>query len=395
MSGLAGRELEEVAAKYARKAITLDSQGNFADAVVYYQNAIETLLRLVELYPNDPINRIYLERVKAYRERVKALQVIRGVNQIEEPSGVKKNDSGVRIAPVVEIVKASFEDLLMTEKPRVSMNDIVGLEEAKLALRQAIVYPCERPDLFPLGWPRGILLFGPPGCGKTMLAASVANEIDGYFISIDAANIMSKWLGDAEKNVKRLFTYARSLLVDGKPVIVFIDEADSLLAIHRQEVSGEARVRNQFLKEIDGIVDKGRNSKLYILAATNKPWLLDEPFLRRFQKRIYVPPPDLRSRKLLFERYTAPLVLDKDVVLDELAEMTEGYTASDIRDICQDAQLKVVTELFESGRAKEPASKPRPITMDDFKYVTKSRKPSLISEHIRLYEKWNHNFGAT
>jgi len=391
-----GEELEDAAARYASEAIRLDSQGNYAGAIVKYQNAVEALLKLIRLYPDNPVNRLYYEKAMAYQERIKALQRLRGIYGAPEGESSPARgdaDGGIRVAPMVETVKATFEELLVTEKPNVSSKDVVGLDNAKLALRQAIVYPYQRPDLFPLGWPRGILLFGPPGCGKTMLAAAIANEIDGYFLSVDAASIMSKWLGDAEKNVAKLFAYARGLS-ESKPVIIFIDEVDSLLTVHRQEVGGETRVRNQFLKEMDGLSDKGKNLQLYVLAATNKPWMLDEPFLRRFQKRIYVQPPDEATRKLLFEKYTEPLVLDSNVNLGELAKLTEGYSASDIRDICQDAQLRVVTELFESGRASDPRSRPRPIKLEDFKEIIKQRKPSLIAERIKLYEKWNEMYSA-
>ncbi len=164
------------------------------------------------------------------------------------------------------------EELVITEKPKVNWDEVVGLDVAKKAVKEAIVYPVQRPDLFPLGWPRGILLFGPPGCGKTLLAAAVATEIDANFYSIDAASIMSKWLGEAEQNVAKLFGSARKSATDGKPAIVFVDELDSLMGAHTNEVGGEIRVRNQFLKEMDGIVDKGKNLHVYVIGATNKPW---------------------------------------------------------------------------------------------------------------------------
>jgi SpoVK/Ycf46/Vps4 family AAA+-type ATPase len=125
----------------------------------------------------------------------------------------------------------------MKEKPRVSWNEVIGLEDAKRAIRESIVYPMKRADLFPLGWPRGILLYGPPGCGKTLLAAAAAAEIDGYFINVDAASMMSKWLGEAEKNISKLFKMARSLNeTESVPVLLFIDEIDSLLGTRNSEV---------------------------------------------------------------------------------------------------------------------------------------------------------------
>ncbi len=164
-------------------------------------------------------------------------------------------------------------------------DEVVGLDTAKKAIKEAIIYPVQRPDLFPLGWPRGIMLFGPPGCGKTLLAAAAATEIDATFFSIDAASIMSKWLGEAEQNVAKLFGSARKSSNEGKPAIVFVDEVDSLMGQHSNEVGGEIRVRNQFLKEMDGIVDKGKNLHVYVIGATNKPWDLRLGFHPKIPKK--------------------------------------------------------------------------------------------------------------
>ena len=238
-------------------------------------------------------------------------------------------------------------------------------------------------------------MYGPPGCGKTLLAAATASEIDSYFITVDAASIMSKWLGEGEKNVAKLFNSARKLLEkDAKSVIVFIDELDSILGSRSNEVGGEVRVRNQFLKEMDGISDKGKHIHLYVIGATNKPWALDWPFLRRFQKRIYVPLPDIRARTQMLGQYTAPLKIDLDLRMDDLAKMTEGYSGSDVRDICQGVQLRVVGELFEATGAEDKEVQPRPIDVGDFREVLKLRKPSVSPEMLKAYANWAENFKA-
>jgi SpoVK/Ycf46/Vps4 family AAA+-type ATPase len=380
--------LENEAMKYAADAVKYDKMGDKDKAAESYKRAVEQLTRLIKLYPDYTFNKFYVEKVTTYQERIRFLKSEDG-----EETGIEKYTSfETKQTSTQEAVEEDGAE--PSEKPNVTWGEVAGLEDAKRAIKEVIVYPVKRPDLFPLGWSRGLLLFGPPGCGKTLLAAAVANEIDAQFIQIDPANIMSKWLGAAEQNVAKIFGAARRTAMANKPVIIFMDEVDSILGVHTNEVGGEVRMRNQFLKEMDGLQDKGKNYHLYVVAATNKPWDLDWAFIRRFQKRVMVPLPDYATRLQMFEINSAQLEMTQDVDFHILTQLTDGYTGSDIKDICQVVRQEVIRELFESGEADDTKAKPRPLSMVDFKRAISNRKPSVSKEMIKEYDKWFDQFKA-
>ena len=367
-----------MAVRYANEAIQFDRQGSKGMAVSRYQRASEVLLKLCSLYPEAPTNKVYMEHIENFRRRIKEL-----------------NDQGVHAGASrsSQLAVEQTEHFSPIQKPNVRWNDIADLRDAKMAVEESVIYPAKRPDLFPLGWPRGILFFGPPGCGKTLLAAAIATEINADFFCIDAASVMDKWLGQSEKNVAGLFQDARKASASGRPAIIFIDEVDSLVGIRADEVGGEVRTRNQFLKEMDSISDKSAPLHVYVVGATNKPWALDEAFIRRFQKRIFVPLPNTEARTELVSIYSKDLTMSSDVSADELVRMSEGYSASDIRDILQSAQIKVVRELFQSQKITD-RSRPRAISMEDIREILHRRRPSVSSDMLRFYDKWYERYKA-
>ncbi|MGC9210071.1 MAG: AAA family ATPase [Acidilobus sp.] len=375
--------LENLAKKKIEEGLQAEKNKDYSTAADKYRKALEALEEIIRNYPDHPLIGVYRKMYNDVKSRLKYVE-------IKGAQAVSLSDDLVRVDIKGEAEQGPDElpEFVLKERPKVTFDDIAGLEEAKRAIREAIIYPITKPELFPLGWPRGILLYGPPGTGKTMLAAAVANEVSGEFLYADAASIMSKWLGEGEKNVKRLFEYARSKARSGTPVIIFIDEVDALFGVHSNEVGGEVRVRNQFLKEMDGLQDKSERLHVYVIAATNKPWALDEPFIRRFQKRIYVPLPDYQARKQLLEMLISKLPSGAKVDIDLLASRLEGYSGSDIKDLVQDAYMRVVREYFERGGSL------RPLTMEDFEEALKRRKPSVDERMLRAYQEWTEKFKA-
>lgn len=371
----ASEELEQMAVKFAHEAIEFDKQGAKNNAISRYERSVEVLLKLCALYPGVPQNRLYLEQIENYKQRIRQLK----------ENGHLESDHAAR-------QPARLEELILSEKPSVKWSEIADLHDAKKAIEEAIVFPMKRPDLFPLGWPRGILFFGPPGCGKTLLAAAIATEIDAEFYSIEASSLISKWLGESEKNVAELFENARHAAQEGRAVIIFIDEIDSFFGVRSDEVGGEVRTRNQFLQEMDSVLDKKRASHVYVIGATNKPWDLDQAFIRRFQKRIYVPLPHPDARHEMLDMYTKDLKLANDVDLGILVEKTEGYSGSDFHDVFQAAQTKVAREVIEGEHASR--GQPRPISMDDMREILRRRKPSVSPHMLSLYDKWFETYKA-
>ncbi|MGQ9478402.1 MAG: AAA family ATPase [Thermoproteota archaeon] len=379
MSSLSWRsELERNAIRKAHEAVSLDSRGDYKSAIGLYRETVEILMQLYTLTDNESIKRVYLDRIREYQKRIDKLEGL--VKRKEEVVYIDKTEKKE------EGDDKWLQDVVLIEKPSVRWEDIMDLEEAKKKLYVNVIFPTIRPDVYRLPWSTGILFYGPPGCGKTLLAAALANSIKATFYLVKASSILSKWLGESEKNIARLFEHARRNSSSSEPAIIFVDEVESIVGTHIYETGGEARARLQLQQEMDGLMSKGKVEHLYVIAATNNPWLLPDAFLRRFEERLYVPPPDFRARKLLFMYFTSKLNLRPPIYYDELARLTEGYSAHDIENICKDAFKITIEEFFEQGDPMK--GNPRPVSMEDLVKAIRSRGSSISKESLQKMEEW-------
>ncbi len=283
---------------------------------------------------------------------------------------------------------------VVVQVPNVKWEDVGGLEEVKEELKMAVEWPLKYPELFKAAGatqPKGILLYGPPGTGKTLLAKAVANESEANFISVKGPEIMSKWVGESEKAIREIFRKARQ----AAPAIVFFDEIDSIAPMRgRGFDSGVTeRVISQLLTEIDGLEEL---RKVVVIAATNRPDLVDPALLRpgRFDRLIYVPPPDYKAREEILKIHTRDKPLAEDVDIKELAKRTEGYTGADIASLVNTAALIALREHVEKYKDPKEAIKHKDelkITMKHFEKAFEKVKP-LGTKEMEKYRRVAEEF---
>ncbi|EDO16141.1 hypothetical protein Kpol_1070p24 [Vanderwaltozyma polyspora DSM 70294] len=307
------------------------------------------------------------------------------------------------IDSLVGVDKAAAKQIfseIVVHGDEVRWDDIAGLESAKASLKEAVVYPFLRPDLFRgLREPvRGMLLFGPPGTGKTMLARAVATESHSTFFSISASSLTSKFLGESEKLVRALFAVAKKL----SPSIIFVDEIDSIMGSRDNEGENESsrRIKNEFLIQWSSLSNAAAGNekdtddeRVLLLAATNIPWSIDEAARRRFVRRQYIPLPERETRQVHLRRllsHQKHTLSDED--FEQLLNLTDGYSGSDITSLAKDAAMGPLRELGEK-LLDTPRDQIRSINLNDFRNSLNYIKPSVSQDGLKKHEEWAAQYG--
>ncbi|KAL6508188.1 Fidgetin-like protein 1 [Orobanche hederae] len=285
---------------------------------------------------------------------------------------------------------------IMDRDPNVRWDDIAGLDHAKKCVTEMVIWPLLRPDIFKgcRSPGRGLLLFGPPGTGKTMIGKAIAGEAKATFFYISASSLTSKWIGEGEKLVRALFGVASCR----QPAVIFVDEIDSLLSQRKSEGEHESsrRLKTQFLIEMEGF-DSG-SEQILLIGATNRPQELDEAARRRLTKRLYIPLPTSEARawiiKNLLEKDGLFNLSDQDI--DTICRITEGYSGSDMKNLVKDASMGPLREALIQGIEITKLKKEdmRAVNLQDFEKALQEVRPSVSLNELGTYEKWNEQFGS-
>ncbi|MCE4612366.1 MAG: CDC48 family AAA ATPase [Desulfurococcales archaeon] len=310
--------------------------------------------------------RRYLPEIDIEQERIPA--------EVLEKMVVTMEDF---LAAFKEITPSGLREIQI-EIPEIKWEDIGGLDDVKQELREIVEWPLKYPQAFAkmgVKPPKGVLLYGPPGTGKTLLAKAVATESGANFIAVRGPEILSKWVGESERAIREIFKKARQYA----PSVIFFDEIDAIAYMRGTEVGtrvGE-RIVSQLLTEMDGITDL---HDVVVIAATNRPDMVDPALLRpgRFEKLVYVPPPDERSRLEILRIHTRSMPLADDVDLRELARITEGYTGADLAALVREAALLALRENINNNL----------VTWKHFEEALAKVKPSITQQMIEYYQKW-------
>ena len=324
--------------------------------------------------------------------------------ELRRPPQPRASRKAVREGEVVRMdreFEAVAESLIA--KADVTWDDIAGLEGVKKALMEAIYFSIARPEApVKIEPPRRFLLYGPPGTGKTMLAMAASNMLKATFFNVSVDRVLSRYVGDSPRIISAIFrvAYRRA------PSIIFFDEVETLVARRDSGREAATGVVQTFLTELDGFKSKQLDKPVIVIAATNKPWMLDEAILSRFEKRVYIPLPDKEARKELFSLEIGRRGFELEgITYDELAEMTEGYSGRDIRNACKEAIMAMlrranpdiyerITRVSTLAELQQAKYRVLPIRREEIVEAIRRVKPAVTPEDIRRYEEWAKAHGA-
>jgi transitional endoplasmic reticulum ATPase len=353
--------------KHKAKGVARFRMGELEEAKYHFLKAAEYLLQLAKETTEPDLRKARMEKARELVDLAKNVKKRR--EEIREKKAVEKK--GAPAKGEGDIPK----EWTLAEKPKLRFDDIAGLEDVKEQIRLKMILPFTHPEKakkYRVKTGGGILLYGPPGTGKTMIAKAVAGELDALFMAIAPSEILNKWVGESEKNIRKLFDTARSV----ERSIIFMDEVESLVPRRRDTEAGGvmARVVPQILAELDGF-DVREGQTVMFMGATNEPWNIDYAMLRpgRLDEKVYIGLPDLPARAKILQMNLKDIPLAPDLDLDGLAKRMDGYSGADLAYLCR----KVAEQTFlESVKSSED----RPLAAADFERVLGKLRPSVSEE---------------
>jgi transitional endoplasmic reticulum ATPase len=362
--------------RYRQKGLDARRAGQWDSARVYLLEAARAMVTLSKEAQGEELREARRQTATKLLELAKDCESAKTENRRQPANSSSRESTGEAEG------STSANQWLVKERPSIRFDDVAGLEDVKQDIRLKMIYPFEHPDLaerFGIRAGGGVLLYGPPGTGKTMLAKATAGEIDAAFFRISPADVLSKWVGEAEQNIKKLFDAAAA----EKRSIIFIDEIEALVPARRDEGSSVMqRVVPQILQGMEGF-DKKSGQPILFMGATNVPWQLDPAVLRpgRFDEKVFIPLPDLEARKKMLQINLGHRPLAEDVSLDDLAAKLDGYSGADIKYLCDRAATVPFLSSVASGVEGQ-------ITAAIFHDAVHDTPRSVTGETLKRFEVW-------
>ena len=361
--------------RYRQKGLDARRAGQWDSARVYLLEAARAMVALSKEAQGEELREARRQTAAKLLELARDSDKARNENRKQSANATRQSAGEAEGT-------ASAGQWLVKERPSIRFDDVAGLEDVKQDIRLKMIYPFEHADLaakFGIRPGGGVLLYGPPGTGKTMLAKATAGEIDAAFFRISPADVLSKWVGEAEQNVKKLFDAAAA----EERSIIFIDEIEALVPARRDEGSSVMqRVVPQILQGMEGF-DKKSGQPILFMGATNVPWQLDPAILRpgRFDEKVYIPLPDVEARRKMLDTYLGHRPLAGDVLIDQLAALLDGYSGADIKYLCDRAATVPFLSTVASGVEGQ-------ITAAIFHDTVRDTPRSVTVEMLAKFKQW-------